>query len=169
MRTAACARRGSALIETAMFVPLLALLLFGMVELARITYIYYTLEKILYTAARFVGTQQGVNFCDDSDTVVQGAKNFAISGGTDGSAEPILSGLSASMLQVRLERYSADTQELGECECSLTGCDMSAGGRSPDWIVVSVPDGYAVRVNIPYLIAEPILFRPRIRVPFGGT
>ena len=50
-----------------MFVPLLVLLLMGMTELARLTYTYYTLHKILYNLARYVGTQQGVDFCGGSD------------------------------------------------------------------------------------------------------
>jgi hypothetical protein len=35
--------------------------------------------------------------------------------------------------------------------------------------VVSIPDGYSIRPIIPYLSTEPILFKPRVRVPFGGT
>ena len=34
------------------------------------------------------------------------------------------------MIQIRLERYSADTQDLGECDCSITGCDMARGWTS---------------------------------------
>jgi hypothetical protein len=73
------------------------------------------------------------------------------------------------MIQVRIERYSSGTQDLGECDCSITGCDLGSGGRSPDFIVVSIPDGYSIRPIIPYLPTDPIFFKPRIRVPFGGT
>ena len=162
-------RRGNAMLEMAMWVPLLVLLLVGMSELARITYVYYTLQKTMYTIARYVGTQQGVNFCADSDSLVAAAKNFAIGGTTDSTTSTILANLTPDMVQVRIERYSADTQDLSECDCSITGCDLASGGRSPDFIVVSIPDGYSVRPTIPYLVTEPILFKPRIRVPFGGS
>jgi Flp pilus assembly protein TadG len=162
-------RRGNALLEMAMFMPLLILLLMGMTELARVTYTYYTLHKIIYNLARYVGTQQGVNFCDDADSIITAAKNFAISGSTDTSNTSILANLTPDMIQVRLERYSAGTQEIGECACSITGCDLGAGGQSPDFIVVSIPDGYSIRPIIPYLANDPILFKPRVRVPFGGT
>jgi hypothetical protein len=157
------------MIETAMLVPLLILLLAGMAELGRITYVYYTLHKTMYTLARYLGTQQGANLCDEGDAVVVAAKSYAINGTTDNSANSTLAGLTADMLSVRVERFSADTEGLGECECSITGCDAGAGGRPPDFIVVSIPEGYAIQTRFPYLTSETILFRPRVRVPFGGT
>lgn len=160
--------RGQILLETAMFVPVLILLLVGMAELARVAYTYYTLHKTLYTLARYVSTQEGANLCDDTDAIVQTAKSYALTGGTDTSANPTLANLTADMIQIRVERYSTDTQTLGQCECSITGCDVGAGGQSPDFIVVSVPDGYPVKLNFPYLNTDPILFRPSVRVPFGG-
>lgn len=161
--------RGSSLLETAMYLPILFLLLFGMIELARITYTYYTLQKILYTVARYLGTQQGVNFCDDSDASIVAAKAFALTGATDGSAEPYLSELGAENIQVRIERYTATNNEIGECECSATACDTATGGQAPDHIVVSIPEGYSVRLRIPQLPLDPILLRPQVRVPFQGT
>ncbi len=152
-----------------MMMPILILLLVGMTELARLTYTYYTLQKILTTAARYVSTQQGVNFCADDDASVAAAKNFATTGAADNSTDPILAGLTPDQLQIRVERYSADTATLGQCECSALGCDVSAGGQPPDFIVVSVPNGYSIRPAFPFLVTEPILFRPQVRVPYGGT
>lgn len=40
-------QRGNAMLEMAMYVPILAILLVGSVEVARLTYIYYTLHKML--------------------------------------------------------------------------------------------------------------------------
>ena len=57
-------RRSSNLLEAGMWLPIMVLLLYGTVELARVSYTYYTLHKMLYTLARLVGTQQGVNFCE---------------------------------------------------------------------------------------------------------
>jgi hypothetical protein len=160
-------RRGNALLETAMFMPVLLLLLVGMVELARVTYIYYTLHKTMYTLARYLGTRQGANLCDDGDAEVAAAKEYALTGATDGTAEPFLNGLTSDMISIRVERYSSG--ELVQCECWVTGCDAGAGGRPPDFIVVSIPEGYSFRLNFPYLVTEPILLRPSVRVPFGGT
>jgi hypothetical protein len=160
---------GNSLLETVLVTPILILLLVGMVELARVTYTYYTLHKILYTAARYVGTQQGVNFCDDGDASVTAAKNYATTGATDSSTNTILANFTPDMLQVRAERYAPDTQDLVECDCSVSGCDTAAGGQPPDFIVITVPNGYSIKLNFPYLITEPIVFRPKVRVPYGGT
>jgi len=54
-------KRGGALLETALLLPIILMLLMGTVELARVTYTYYMLERLMYTVARYVGTQQGVN------------------------------------------------------------------------------------------------------------
>ena len=160
--------RGNSLLETAMFVPVLMLLLVGMAELARVTYTYYTLHKTLYTLARYLGTRQGANLCDDGDAEVASAKEYALTGATDGTGNSFLPGLTSDMLRVRVERTAGDT-EIGECECSVTGCDAGAGGRPPDFIVVSIPDGYAFRLTFPYMGSETVLLRPTVRVPFGGT
>ncbi len=75
-------RRGSAALETVMVLPFLLVLLLGTVEIAKITYTYYTLHKMLYSLARYLGTQQGTNFCDPSDPNIVAAKNFALTGTT---------------------------------------------------------------------------------------
>jgi hypothetical protein len=92
--------------ETVLYLPVLAMLLWGMVELARITYTYYTLQKILYTLARLVGTQQGVNFCDSGDEQVKAAKNFALTGSSDGSTDSLVPNLTIDEIAIRIERYN---------------------------------------------------------------
>ncbi|MBL8229314.1 MAG: pilus assembly protein [Bryobacterales bacterium] len=161
--------RGSILMETAMYTPILLLLLLGMIELAKITYTYYALQKTLYTVARYLGTQQGVNFCDDGDAVVAAAKAFALTGTADSAGEAFIRNLSVDQIQVRIERFNATTGDIGECECSPTGCDIANGGQGPDYIVVSIPEGYPFVLRIPQLPTDPIILRPRVRVPFLGT
>jgi Flp pilus assembly protein TadG len=161
--------RGSVLLENAMYLPILFVLLMGMMEIARVTYTYYTVQKLLYSIGRYVGTQQGVNFCDDTDATVVAAKNFALTGTTDGSGTASITNLTVDQIQVRIERYTAATDEIGQCECSATGCDTTNGGQSPDNVVVSIPDGFPVRLSIPNLPIDPIVLRPRVRVPFQGT
>lgn len=152
-----------------MFLPVLLLLLVGTIELGKVTITYFALQKMLTTVARYAGTQQGANFCDDQDTVVNTAKRVALTGNPDGEGEPLVANLTVDQIRVRLERYSADTGQVNECACSLEGCDAGAGATSPDFIVVSIPDGYTVRPVFPLFQVDPIPLRPRVRVPFGGT
>ncbi len=162
-------RRGSFMLETAMYLPVLFLLLFGMIEIAKVTYTYYTLQKTLMTVARYLGTQQGVNFCDDTDAIVELAKQYAVTGSSEGGGESLVRNLTVSQIDVRIERVTAGTDEIGACECSITGCDTGNGGAGPDYIVVSIPDGYPFQLSIPQLPLDPILLRPRVRMPFQGT
>jgi hypothetical protein len=161
-------RRGSTTMETILFLPLLLLLFMGMVEIGRLTYTYYSLYKVLYTLARQAGTALGANFCDEEDAVLQAVKNWVLTGTEDGSGEPLIRDLTPDRVQIRPERYNADRGGLEECPCGVPGCDVANGGRSPDYIVVSVPDGYPVQLRIPYLTLAPIPLRPQVRVPFGG-
>ena len=162
-------RNGNTVIEAALFIPILVTLLVSIEQLGKLTYTYYSIKKALYTAGRYIGTQQGVNFCDAGDATVVAGLNFALTGTTDGSANPLITGLTPDMLLVSIERYNATDQSLGACDCSNTGCDTSTGGSAPDFVVVSIPDGYAMRPIIPFLTLDPILLKPQVKVPFTGT
>jgi hypothetical protein len=159
---------GASLVETALFLPVLLLLLVGMIELAKVVITYYSLQKVMHSIARYAGTAQGANFCSDNDTVLLQAKNVVLTGTPEGEGTPLIANLTAAQVQVRLERYSSATGELLECTCSIEGCDAGAGGLAPDFIVVSLPDGYSVRPVFPQLQIDPFLLRPRVRIPFGG-
>jgi TadE-like protein len=166
-------QRGSAALETALFVPILILLLVGMVQIAKVTYTHYTLRKTLYTAARYVATQQGVDLCDAADPAVTAAINLALTGNSidAGGINPILPALTSDMISMSIERVDPASGVPGACDCSVTGCDTNAGGGEPDFVVVSIPNGYSVTPVIPgvSLPSGPILLRPSVRVPFGGT
>jgi len=162
-------RRGSTVVEAALFTPLLVLLLMGLVELGRVAYTYVAVQKILYNLGRYLGTQQGVNFCDESDATVTAAKNFALTGNTEATTDAYLPNLTAEQIQVRIERRNPETGELEACDCSSTGCDANAGGLAPYAIVVSIPEGYPIQLRIPRLLLEPIPLRPQVRLPYGGT
>ncbi len=162
-----CARHGGALVEAVMFAPIIIALLVGTVDLARVTYTFYTLKKTMYTIARYVGTQQGVNFCDSQDPAIVAATNYALTGSTDSSDNPFVPGLTPEMIQVRIERYDPSSQTLAVCDCSATGCDSSQGGLPPDFIVVSL-DGFQVRPVFWGLTVDPFPLRPTLRVPYGG-
>jgi hypothetical protein len=162
-------RRGSVIVEAAMLIPVMIYLFLGIVEFARVGYTYFTAQKMLYTFARYVGTQQGVNLCDVSDQGVIQAKNLAITGTTDNSQDPIIPGLSADSITLRVERLDPDSGEVTECDCSATGCDAGQGGRAPDFISARFSSGVSVQLRIPLLPTDPIILRPQVRVPYGGT
>jgi hypothetical protein len=163
-------RRGGTVLEVALFVPIIVTMLVGMVQIGKITYVYYTLRKTLYTMGTYVSAQQGVNFCDEGDAAVLAAKNFALSGtSSDVSIDPIIPMLTADMISVSIERIDPASGAPVACDCSVTGCDAAAGGGSPDFVVVSIPNGFQVNPRIPFLTIDPILLKPTVRVPFGGT
>lgn len=153
-----------------MFLPIVFMLLMGLVEFGRLAYTYFAVQKTLYSMARYLGTQQGVNFCDEADPAIVAAKNYALTGTTDGSATPLIADLSADSIRVRAEKYNPDSGEISACTCDASGCDALQGGLGPDFIVISVPDGYPVQLRIPFMAQlDPIPLRPQIRVPYGGT
>jgi hypothetical protein len=162
-------RNGSTVVEVALWAPVAVLLLMGTVELGRVAYTYVALHKILYNLARYLGTQQGVNFCDDTDATIEAAKNYALTGTLDGTGDPLIANLTAEQIQVRIERFNPDTQALEQCDCSSSGCDTSAGGVAPYSIVVSLVEGYPIQLRFPRLVLDPIALRPQVRLPYGGT
>ena len=162
-------RRGSIVIEAAMLIPLMIFLFLGLVEFARVGWVYFTAQKMLYTFARYASTQQGLNPCDISDQAVIQAKNLALTGTTDNSQDPIIPGLTAESIQLRVERADPDSGELGECDCSAAGCDAAQGGRPPDFITARFSEGVSVLLRIPLISTDPIILRPQVRVPYGGT
>ena len=161
-------QRGNTLMEAMLLLPILFMLLFGMVEFARLSWTYFTLQKMLYTVGRYAATQPAVNFCDDADPILTDAKNLAIRGVGDAAGDLQLPNFTADLITVRLERIQTDTSALGDCECSATGCDNAQGGRGPDFVVVSVNRGYSVRTNIPFVPSETFLLRPVVRVAYGA-
>jgi Flp pilus assembly protein TadG len=162
-------RRASAVIEAAMWVPLLFAFFFGIVEFGRLSYTYYTVHKILYNIARAAGTQPGSDFCDDADPTIQAIKEFTLaSADEENSSGSVLDDLTPEMIAIRVERYNADTEQIEECECANTGCDAVNGGVAPGYITVSIPDGYPIQLTLPALNLDPIPLRPVVRIPYGG-
>ena len=161
--------RGGVLIEAALLVPIFLMLLLGTIELGKVAYTYYMLEKVMYDFARYVGTQQGVNFCDSSDPQVAAAAAYAVTGTSDSSAVPIVNGLTPGMLEVRLERFDTLSQQAIPCDCSVAGCDASQGGQPPDFITVSLTDGFSVHPLFWGFQVDPFPLRPEVKVPYGGT
>ena len=162
-------RRGNAMIETAMFLPVLLVLLMGMEQLGKLTYVYYSIKKAEYTLARYLATQQGVNFCaGSSDPTIAAGINLALTGTTDGTAPSFIPNLTPDMFVIQPERLDS-TGAMTVCSCDITGCDESAGGGSPDFITVSIPSGYPVQPIIPFMTLQTIPLVPSVKVPYEGT
>lgn len=161
-------------LETALWVPVLFTLFMGTAEIARVTYTYYTLQKTLNTVARMLSAQPNVNFCDPDDPGMQQVKLAAITtifqGGTSGHDNGSIAGLTPDMIQVRIQRYSHETGTMTDCECSATplGCDAAGGARGPDYVSISIPDGYPMRLRIPGIPTDPIPLRPHVLAPYTG-
>jgi hypothetical protein len=161
-------RSGSALMEGVLFLPVLLLLLLGTIEFGRITFVYFQLQKILNNYGSTLAKQSAANFCDESDAVVAAARNFALTGSSSTGGQTLLDGLEADNIRVRLERLSVDGSSAEICDCSGTACDVAAGGRSPEFILVDLRNGYEVRLNVPGLNTSPIIFRPQLRFAVAG-
>ncbi len=162
-------RRGSALLEAVMFLPILLALFIGMEELARTTYTYYMLQKTLSGLARYLGTQQGVNFCNTGDPIMQAAINNALTGSPDGSGAPVVSGLTPDMILVSIEQYDPVGGVLNPCPCGAPGCDPSLGGTAPGFIQVSLANGFVVQPLFWGFQINPFPLQPSVTVPYGGT
>jgi hypothetical protein len=162
-------RKGNTMIETAIFLPFLLVLLMGMEQIGKVTYVYYSLKKAEFTVARYVATQQGVNFCaGSSDPAIAAGINLGLTGTTDGTGPVFIPNLTAAMFVVQPERIDS-TGATTVCSCDITGCDTSVGGGSPDFITVSIPSGYPVAPIIPFTTVQPIPLLPTVKVPYGGT
>jgi len=161
-------RSGNAVLETVMLMPLILLLLVGMAQFGKITYIYYTLRKTIYAVGTYLSNQQGVNFCDPADPTIAAAINFGVTGTTDGSQPAFVNGLTAAMIQVTAEAVDPTT---GALSAYGSGCVASPpfDGTPPDQIVVSIPNGYMVTPRIPFIQVDAIPLKPEVKVPYGGT
>ena len=162
-------RRGGILVESALFIPVVVALLVGMVSIGKIIYTYTALQRTMYSLARYVSTQQGINFCDDLDQNKAAAINFALTGDPATGDNPNIQSLRTDMFRIRLERYDAVAQQMVECECSAIGCDQSLGGQAPGFVVVSLVDGYTVSPVFWGFQVSPFALRPSVRVPYAGT
>ncbi len=153
---------GNMAIEAALFIPVLVLLIVGMVQFGKITYQYHSLKKMVYAAARQISLVQGINFCDlPNDVNAQAALALALN---DSSGAPIIENFTPANLQVAA--YCVTSPDSPPAPCENPGCPTVA--QRPDFVVVSVPDGYQVRPRIPFIDLQPILLRPSVAVPFGG-
>ena len=77
----------------------------------------------------------------------------------------------AAALAACAERIDPTSGVPAACDCSISGCDTESGGGEPDFVTASIPNGYPMLPVIPGVTLPngPILLKPTVRVPFGGT
>lgn len=161
---------GAAMIEMAMLMPFLLVLLVGSEQIAKMTYVYYSIKKIEYNIGRYVATQQGVDFCAGlGDPSIAAAINLGLTGTTDGSGTPLIPDLTADMFVITPEVVDPTTGIPSVCSCDITGCDASVGGLPPAYITVTIPSGYPIAPIIPYVTTQTIPLVPAVKVPYEGT
>jgi Flp pilus assembly protein TadG len=157
-------RSGNAVIETAMWMPILFLLIVGMIQFGKLTYLDHVLSKIVYNAARNLATGQNLNFCDPADPATVAAVTAAINDPATG--EPLITNLTADMLVVTTQCVDS-TGVIGSCD--VTGCQGVTGAQRPDFVTVAISGGYIFPLRIPYITLDPVVLRPSSTAPFGGS
>ena len=161
-------RGGSGALELAMWLPVVFLLIAGIIQFGKITYIYYSLQKTMNTVASYLAVQNGVNFCPDAgDPTIAAAIQFALTGTTDGSGTTAIFTLTPDMITVTTQCLDPVTLTLGDC--AVSGCGTPVGAQRPDFITVSMPNGYIIQPRIPYILLDPIPLKPKAVMAYGGT
>src|SRR5437762_4539963 len=152
-------QRGQAVVELAFQIPLMVALLFAGVQIARVFYVYHTLQKALRGGAGMLARSVNVDYCDSADAALADARNFIVFGNLQGEGTPIVQGLTTDMIQIFPERSASDPVSVTECFCTAEdagSCDTSAGGHPPDYVVVKLVDGFPLAVPFSYVHLDAI-------------
>jgi hypothetical protein len=146
---------------------MLILILAGAIQLARVFYTYHALEKAVRGGARLLAGASNVNYCDAANASITGAKNLIVYGNLQGEGTPIVQSSTCDgsclqgLIQVLPEREDTTSSTVNACPCgtqSTDDCDISSGGRPPDFVVVNLGEGYPVQFPFAFLsLATPNL------------
>jgi Flp pilus assembly protein TadG len=119
-------QRGLALVELGLSLAFLLLLVFGITEFGRAIYQYDTIVKAARDATRYLSTQS-----PGSATALAEAKCLAIYGNPSCSGDPLLAGLTVSMVSV--------------CDASTCSATNQAQGSAPviDLVTLTIGGGNA--------------------------
>lgn len=148
-------------LEAVAVIPALVLFIVGMTQFGKVIYVNATLNKIVYSAARNLATQQGVNFCNPDDPKIAAAITFATQ---DTTGTPIVEGLTS----LQFEPHCSDGNG-GTVPCESTSCDTLNISPRADFIRVTIPNGYPMAIRLPMLNPVPITLQPSALVPAGGV
>lgn len=157
--------RGNMVLEGALWIPVMVLLVVGTIQFGKVSYTYFALRKAVFSAARYLAVQQGVNFCDlAGDANAQNAINFAMNDPNTGT--PLITGLTTDMFVITTECVDPVSGAVGACDTS--GCGAAAGAQRPDYLVVSV-SGFLYQMRFPGYTPDPVALSPSVTVAFGGS
>ena len=164
--------RGQAAVEMAFLVPLLMLLLFGVFQIARVFYLYHTLQKAVRGGAGLLARTSGVNYCDLGDPNLLAVENFIVFGNLQGVGSPIVQGLTPDLIQIIPERIQTGSTAVAACLCTsdADSCDVTNGGRAPDFVTINFgPAGFPVLVPFPYMNFGAIPLKVSVRMPVTSS
>jgi hypothetical protein len=163
-------QRGQAIAELAFQIPLLIALMFGGVEIARVFYVYHTLQKALRGGAGLLARSANVNYCDLNDLTLMDARNFIVYGNLQGQGSPVMPGLTPDLIQILPERGMAGTTAVTPCACTqdAQSCDISSGGSAPDFVVVNLGSGFPLSIPFPFVTVGAINLKVSVRMPVTG-
>ena len=161
---------GQAVVELAFQIPLMMLLLFGGVQIGRVFYVYHTLQKALRGGAGLLARSGNVDYCNGGDMAVADARNFMVFGNLQGEGNPVVTGFTPDMIQIFPERQMVDDTAVTACPCTedTDSCELSSGGRAPDFVVVNLGSGFPLPVPFPYMNLGIINLKVSVRMPVTG-
>jgi hypothetical protein len=156
--------------------PLLILIVAGAIQLARVYYTYHTLETALRGGARLLSSATNVtNYCPGGDLPITAAENYIVYGTLQTGTTPVVQNPACDgpclqqLIQVQVERLSSGTVQPCPCETGTADdCDISMGGRPPDFVVVNLGTGYPLQFPFSYLTLTPPPLKVSVRMPVTG-
>ena len=158
-------RRGNAIVEFALLMPVLLLLTVGTIQFGKFIYLYYVIKKIEFAAARYLSIQQAIDFCNSPDALTEAAFNYGVTDSYTGAL--IVANLTADQFQVNTFCVDPITGAAGACDAS--GCGGLTGAQRPDYIQIVIPNGYQVQIRLPYITLPAFNVYPTVTVPFNGS
>ena len=149
-------------LEAALLIPVLVMLVVGMVQIGKVTYVYFALKMMVWAAGRQLSIAQSVIFCDlAGDPNIQAAIQAALN---DADGVPIIA--SVTTLQVSAECADPSSTSGALIPCDVSQCPTAA--QRPDFFLVTIPNGYQVQLHFLFLDPIPITLNPFATVPYGG-
>jgi hypothetical protein len=157
-------------VELVIQIPLIMVILFGTVEVARVFYVYHKLQKSLRGGAALLARSSNVLYCDSNDLTLMDARNFMVYGNLQGQGAAVVQGLTPDLIQILPERGVTDTTGVVSCFCTedADSCDTASGGRAPDFIVVNLGSGFPLPIPFPFVDLGTINLRVSVRMPVTG-
>jgi TadE-like protein len=157
-------------VELVVQIPLIIVILFGTVEVARVFYVYHTLQKSLRGGAALLARSSNILYCDSNDLTLMDARNFMVYGNLQGQGAPVVQGLTPDLIQILPERGVTGTTGVVSCFCTedADSCDTASGGRAPDFIVVNLGSGFPLPIPFPFVDLGTINLRVSVRMPVTG-